>query len=354
MLTSILGLNTEELRALAKQQGEPAYRGSQLAEWIYRHGAHTFEEMTSLTYSLREKLGKRYDVGRSNVAKIQQSRDGVLKLLLEACDGARLETVGLPYADRYSCCVSTQVGCPVGCTFCATGRSGYTRNLSAGEIADQVLSVQEAARNRLLPEDKPDFRVDNVIFMGMGEPLLNYEASVKAIKLLNEEMGIGMRHITLSTIGFVPGIRLLSKEKLQITLAVSLHATTDDLRKKLIPGMARWSIAEIINACLRYIHNTGRRVTFEYCLLNGVNDSDAQAGELAELLQNMNCHVNLIPYNSGGSLSFKSPPVKRTEAFQKIISDAGIEVTRRVQRGAGIDAACGQLRQRMPKEISPA
>ena len=352
MLTTILGLDTEELRSLAQQEGELAYRGNQLAEWIYRRNAHTFDEMTNLTNTLRTRLSKRYEIGRSRVVTTRQSRSGVLKLLLEARDGARVETVGLPYADRFSCCVSTQAGCPIGCVFCATGKSGFTRNLTAGEIVDQVLAVQEAMKNKQLLINNLNYRIDHVTFMGMGEPLLNYAATMKAIQLLNVELDVSMRHITLSTVGFVPGICSLAKEKLQITLAVSLHAPTDELRQQLVPGMVKWSVAEIADACRKYIQQTGRRVTFEYCLLDGVNDGDIKAHELARLLRRMNCHVNLIPYNPVSGLPFRSPPSKRVQAFRRILSAAGIEVTQRVQRGADIDAACGQLRKRMTEGVS--
>jgi 23S rRNA (adenine2503-C2)-methyltransferase len=246
--------------------------------------------------------------------------------------------VGLSYADRFSCCLSTQVGCPVGCVFCATGLGGFSRNLTAGEIVDQVLAVQEAGRTR---------RVDHVVFMGMGEPLLNYEATVKAMRLLNSELGIAMRHLTVSTVGYVPGIHRLAQEKLQVTLAVSLHAPTDDLRRQLIPGMTRWSLAEIIDACREYLQQTGRRVTFEYCLLDGVNDGTKEAQELARLLQGMNCHVNLIPYNPVSGLASYKRPKKSIRAFRGILEGAGIRVTQRVQRGPDINAACGQLRTKV-------
>ncbi len=344
MPVTILGLNREELQALVQQEGEPAYRGSQLAEWIYQRQAHTFEEMTTLTNAMRAQLSRKYEIGRSRVVTAQHSRNGTLKPLLEECDGARVETVGLPYVSRFSCCVSTQVGCPVGCIFCATGLSGYTRNLSAGEIVDQVLAVQEAVRSQPRLIDNPGGRIDHVTFMGMGEPLLNYEATMKAVQLLNEEVGISMRHMTLSTVGFVPGIYLLAKEKLQATLAVSLHAPNDDLRQQLIPGMVKWSVAEIIDACRQYVQQTGRRVTFEYCLLGGINDADTQAYELARLLRGLNCHVNLIPYNPVGGLPFRRPLPGRIRAFREILSTAGVQVTQRVQCGADIDAACGQLR----------
>jgi 23S rRNA (adenine2503-C2)-methyltransferase len=224
------------------------------------------------------------------------------------------------------------VGCPVGCVFCATGLGGFSRNLTAGEIVDQVLAVQEAAGTR----------VDHVVFMGMGEPLLNYEATVKAMRLLNSELSIAMRHLTVSTVGFVPGIRRLAEEKMQATLAVSLHAPTDDLRRQLIPGM-KWSLAEIIDACREYLQQTGRRVTFEYCLLDGVNDGTKEAQELARLLRGMNCHVNLIPYNPVSGLAAYKRPRKSIKAFREVLQGAGIQVTQRMQRGPDIDAACGQL-----------
>ncbi|MFH1169086.1 MAG: 23S rRNA (adenine(2503)-C(2))-methyltransferase RlmN, partial [Chloroflexota bacterium] len=337
-LMSLLGLNTDEMRALVQRQGAPAYRGNQLAEWAYRRGARRLDDMTNLPRSLREQLGREYRVGRSETIAIQHSRDGTMKLLLAMTDGARVETVGLPYADRFSCCLSTQVGCAVGCAFCATGQSGFARNLSAGEMVDQVLAVQEAAQSQ--PETGAA-RIDHVTFMGMGEPLLNYTPTLKALRLLNKELGIAMRHLTVSTAGFVPGIRRLAGETLQATLAVSLHATDDQLRRRLMPGMARWSVAEVLDACREYLQQTGRRVTFEYCLLAGINDGPAEAHGLARLLHGLNCHVNLIPYNPAPGLSFQPTPRQRIVAFRSILEKAGIQVTQRVQRGSDIDAACG-------------
>ncbi len=339
MLKTLLGLNTDELCALVQEYGEPAYRGKQLAEWLYHHGARTFEEMTNLPDKLRAYLSTGYVVGRSETVAIQNSRDGTVKLLLALHDGSKVETVGIPYADRFSCCLSTQVGCPVGCVFCATGMGGYSRNLTAGEIVDQVLAVQEAAENR---------RVDHIVFMGMGEPLLNYEATVKAMRLLNSELGIAMRHLTVSTVGYVPGIRRLAQEKMQVTLAVSLHAPTDDLRRRLVPGM-KWRLAEIMDACREYLQQTGRRLTFEYCLLEGVNDGTAEAQALARLLQRINCHVNLIPYNPVTGLTFHARSRKSIRAFREILEAAGIQVTQRLQRGSDIDAACGQLKTKKQK-----
>jgi len=352
MKAVLLGFDTDELRALAQKEGEPPYRGSQLAEWIYRRGARTLDDMTNLPAGLRTRLAQKYEVGRSEVIGMQQSQDRTLKLLLELYDGARIETVGLPYADRFSCCLSTQVGCPIGCVFCASGLGGFVRNLVPGEIVEQVLAVQETIRTASLPTNARSHDVDHVTIMGMGEPLLNYESTIRAVRLLNKELGISMRHITVSTIGFLPGIVKLAQEKLQITLAVSLHAPTDELRRQLIPGMTRWSVSEIIDASRQYVHLTGRRVTFEYCLLDGVNDSAAEARELARLLRGLNCHVNLIRYNPVSGLPFRASSQAQVRAFREILRGAGIQVTQRLQRGVDIDAACGQLRRRTEKAIN--
>ena len=358
--TTLLGLNTEELGAVAREQGEPTYRGKQLAEWIYRWGVREFAQMTNLPNRLRAQLSDNYQVGRSQLVFARHSRDATVKLLLAMGDGQTVETVGLPYASYFSCCVSTQVGCPVRCAFCATGMSGYTRNLTAGEIVDQVLTVQEAVKSPQPPLASPlsplsisdgegvggeARRVSHVVFMGMGEPLLNYADTVKAVRLFNSELGIGMRHLTVSTVGFVPGIRQLAQERLQITLAVSLHAPNDDLRRRLIPTMIRWDLDEILDACRDYFRQTGRRVTFEYCLLDRVNDGVAEARELAQVLRGLNCHVNLIPYNPVVELGFEAPSAVRVRAFREVLEQAGIPVTQRVQRGADIEAACGQLRR---------
>ncbi|MFC1921488.1 23S rRNA (adenine(2503)-C(2))-methyltransferase RlmN [Chloroflexota bacterium] len=347
MKTILIGLDTAEIRALTREEGEPLYRGTQIAEWIYHHGAKTFDDMSNLPATLREKFAQKFEVGRSKIVTTRHDKDGTMKLLLEMSDGARIETVGLPYADRFSCCLSTQAGCPVGCAFCASGQGSFVRNLSPGEIVEQALSVQELAQSGTIQFNGPGQRIDHVTIMGMGEPLLNYESTLKAVRLLNKEIGIGMRHITVSTVGFVPGILDLAGEKMQITLAISLHAPNDELRKKLIPGMAKWSIAEIINASRKYIRQTGRRITFEYCMINGLNDRDIEARELAQLLTGLNCHVNLIRYNPVPGLPFRAPLQARVQAFRDVLQGAGIQVTQRFQRGAGINAACGQLRRQM-------
>jgi 23S rRNA (adenine2503-C2)-methyltransferase len=339
----LLGLNTEELGLLVQAQGVPRYRGKQVAEWVYQRGAHTIEAMDNLPTQLRARLDANFEVGRGQAVATQRATDGTIKLLLEMADGARVETVGLPYSDRYSCCVSTQVGCAMGCRFCATGVDGFARNLTAGEIVDQVLAVREAAR---LPSVVAAGRIDHVTFMGMGEPLLNYDATLKAIGLLNTELGIGARNLTVSTAGIVPGIVRLAGEKLQVTLAVSLHAPDDRLRSRLMPGLAKWTLADLLNACRTYIGQTGRRITFEYCLLDGINDGEAEAQQLVTVLRGLNCHVNLIPFNNVDGLGFRPSPSDRVRAFRDTLARGSIQVTQRLQRGADIDGACGQLRQR--------
>ncbi len=344
---SLLGLNTNELRELMLGEGEPPYRGSQVAEWLYRHGVRSFDNMSNLPAALKTGLARKYGIGRSKVSAIQQSSDGSVKLLLEMVDGSKVETVGLPYADRFSCCLSTQAGCPVGCIFCASGQEGLVRNLGPGEIVEQVLTVNEMVEAGVVHVSSRKRKIDHVVFMGMGEPLLNYDSTVKAVRLINNEMGIGARNVTVSTVGVVPGILKLAREKLQVTLAVSLHAPHDKLRTRLIPGITKWSINDILNASREYIQQTGRRVTFEYCLLDKINDGVMEARELAKILKGLNCHVNLIRYNPVSSLPFKSSPQKQVRAFREILHSAGIQVTQRLQRGVDIDAACGQLRQHM-------
>ena len=341
----LFGLDNDELRSLAQEEGELPYRGSQIAEWIYRFRARTFDDMSSLPATLRARLAQKYEIGRPKIAAMQQSKDGTIKLLLEMHDGTKIETVGLPYADRYSYCLSTQVGCPIGCVFCASGQSGFVRNLRPREIVEQVLTVQEIMQSGIIPSNSRSHRVDHVTIMGMGEPLLNYESTIKAIRLLNNEIGIGIRHITISTVGIIPGVLNLARENLQITLAVSLHAPNDELRWQLIPGIRKWSITKIINASREYTRLTGRRVSFEYCMLDGLNDGATEARQLGRLLGGLSCHVNLIRYNPVPSLPFRASSQVRVRIFREILRYAGIQVTQRVQRGVDINAACGQLRR---------
>lgn len=342
----LLGMSTAELKLLARKLGEKEFRGKQVSDWLYRQGCREISRMANLPVAFKERLEEDYETGRSKVKKTSLAGDGTFKLLLKPAFGELVEAVGIPYPGRFSCCVSTQIGCPVGCAFCATGGSGFKRNLSAGEIVDQVLTVGEVAvKEKLLAADS---RVSHVVFMGMGEPLLNYEATLAAVRLVNGEFNIGMRNITLSTIGYVPGIYRLAGENLQLTLAVSLHAADDALRRKLVPGMTRYTLQEIVDACKHYFRETKRRVTFEYCLLKDVNDGQADAARLAAMLQGLSCHVNVIPFNSYKGSVFHASEGARIAAFCRVLEEADIAVTQREQRGEGIEAACGQLRRQVP------
>jgi 23S rRNA (adenine2503-C2)-methyltransferase len=342
----LLGMSTADLKLLAVELGEKEFRGKQVADWLYRQGCREISRMANLPVDFKTKLEEGYEVGRSLVKKTSKSKDGTFKLLLKPAFGELVEAVGIPYQGRFSCCVSTQIGCPVGCEFCATGASGFKRNLSAGEMVDQVLTVGEVAiKEKLLAAD---CRVSHVVFMGMGEPLLNYEATLAAVRLVNGEFNIGMRNITLSTIGYVPGIYRLAGENLQLTLAVSLHAADDALRRKLVPGMTRYTLQEIVDACKHYFRETKRRVTFEYCLLKDVNDGQADAARLAAMLQGLSCHVNVIPFNSFKGGDFNASEAARIATFCRVLEEADIAVTQREQRGEGIEAACGQLRRQVP------
>ncbi|MSQ26281.1 MAG: 23S rRNA (adenine(2503)-C(2))-methyltransferase RlmN [Dehalococcoidia bacterium] len=341
---ALAGMTLAELRALARELREAEYRGGQIADWVYRRCVNSIEEMTNLPSAFRERLAEECTVGLPEVAATQRSKDGTIKLLLRMADGNTVESVYLPYEDRISCCISSQVGCPVRCAFCATGLSGYARNLTPGEVVGQVLRMQQTARTGT-PAGEESPRISHVVFMGMGEPLFNYDTTMKSLGLLNREVGLAMRRMTVSTVGFVPGIRRLTVDQPQITLAISLHAPNDVLRKRLIPTMHQWGVAEIMDACREYVAATNRRVTFEYCLLDGVNDGTAEAEELAALLQGLLCHVNLIPYNAVGGTGFRAPSAQRVKDFYGVLSQAGLRVTQRVQRGADVDAACGQLRR---------
>lgn len=333
--TVLTGLTRPELLALAERLGQPAYRGRQLAQWLYARGARSFDEMTDLPAALRARLAEEAVTGRSEILLRQESRDGTVKLLLRYADGKEIETVVLPYADRTSVCISSQVGCPVGCVFCATATMGFARNLTAGEMVDQVLTAREQA---------PGGRLTHVVVMGMGEPLLNYENLVQALRLMHEEMGLSYRHLTVSTSGHVPGIRRLAEEGLPVTLALSLHAPNDPLRSSLIPLSRKWGVDAVMEAVRDYTEKTGRRVTLEYLLLARVNDEEEHARELGRLVRGMISHVNLIPWNPAETFSrFDAPSHNRIRRFREVLEGCGVTVTQRVERGQDIAAACGQL-----------
>ncbi len=333
---ALLGLSTAALSALAVELGEPAFRGRQLADWLYRQGVSEVGAMTNLPGALRQRLAAGWSIGRAPIAAAQESRDGTRKLLLELADGARIETVGLPYADRASVCLSSQTGCAVGCVFCATGYLGAGRNLRAGELVDQVLTVQEQLQRR----------VTHVVYMGMGEPLLNLDEVVQSVHLLHEEVGVAQRNMTISTVGLPAQIDRLAAADLSVTLAVSLHAAEDGLRRSLIPTTAqRWTVDEVVAAARRYATVTGRRLTFEIVLLAGVNDQPTHAAAVARVLRRGE-HVNLIPYNAVGEARFRRPAGEAIRAFRAVLEAAGLAVTQRQTRGRDIAGACGQLRAR--------
>lgn len=332
----LYGLNRAELSSICDQLGQPAFRGKQIADWLYRSGARSFDCMTNLPAALRDKLNQTSTITRSEIVKRSESADKTAKYLLKMADGQTIESVLLPYPDRISVCVSTQIGCPVGCVFCATAMCGFVRNLSAGEIVDQVSALQQQAGRR----------VTHVVMMGMGEPLLNFDNVIKALRLLNDELGIGMRKMTVSTVGIAPAIDRLRDLDLQITLAVSLHAPDDDLRRRLIPIADKYPLVTLMHSCREYTQHTKRKITFEYLMLADVNDSPRQAIELAALLQHTLCNVNLIPFNEVEGLPYRRPNRAAIEAFRKVLEDNAIEVTQRMERGRPISAACGQLRRR--------
>lgn len=325
--TVLVGMTTQRLETFAKQLGEPKYRGGQLAMWIYRKAVITFDAMTDLPKAFRERLQEIAVINPLQVVDVKVTSDGTTKYLSQLPDGEAVEFVFIPHSDWDTICVSTQVGCPIGCRFCASGKS-FSRNLTAGEIVGQVL----VARRRKNP---------NIVFMGMGEPLLNFDNLVKAIKLLNREVGIGARRMTVSTVGIIQGIRKLAQIGMQVNLAVSLHAPNDELRNKLIPAKLP-PIAEVIKACWEYFQVTKRRITFEYVLLKGVNDKVEHAVELARLLKGLPCHINLIPYNPTVD-EFERPSEFAIEKFRQILADKGIPVTVRQEHGTEIQGACGQL-----------
>lgn len=332
------GSSLLELEELMAHFGEPRYRAKQLYDWIYRQAVQDVQQMTNLPAALRQKLSV-YSILPLAFVKTRRSVDGTVKFLLRAQDGSLIETVMIPEEDRTTVCVSSQVGCAMGCIFCATGQGGFIRNLTAREMVGQVLAVRQAEGRR----------ITNVVYMGMGEPLLNYEEVLKSIRILNDQrgLGIGIRHITVSTCGIVPGIRRLAGEGLQLVLAVSLHSADDKQRARLMPVASRYPLGELIEACRYYLEKTGRRVTFEYALIAGVNDTLQAARDLVELLSGLQCHVNLIPVNPVAGAGLERSSLQRIEEFARRLEQAGISVTVRKERGTDIEAACGQLRGKL-------
>ena len=346
----LLGLGVADLEAWARCQGQPSFRGRQLHDWIYSHGARSLEAVTVLPRAWREQLLQGPEpIGRSRELHRSVSRDGTVKLLLGTADGLSLETVGIPSGDRLTVCVSSQVGCPMACRFCATGKGGLQRSLHLHEIVDQVLWVREVMGRR----------PSHVVFMGMGEPLLNVEAVLAAIDCLCTDLAMAQRQITLSTVGVPAALPSLAERALerlgraQFTLAVSLHAPDQGLRERLIPTARAYPLEALLEDCRHYVARTGRRVSFEYILLGGVNDQPRHAEALAGLLRGFQSHVNLIAYNPIQEEDFRRPAPAAVEAFRQALHQRRIAVSVRASRGLDADAACGQLRRRLAGEPVP-
>ena len=335
-MDNIFDWSYDELKEWFKGKGEGAFRAKQVLDYLYK-GAESFEDMKNLNGSSKEKLKEAFVIHIPQVIDKRVSKDGTVKMLLALQDGNIIETVVMKYVYGYSVCVSSQVGCAMGCSFCASTKGGMVRNLLAGEILGQVLAASKEAGERM----------SHVVLMGSGEPLDNFENVLKFLELVNMKEGLGLSHrnITLSTCGLVDRIRELADMKLQITLAISLHAVTDDKRREIMPIARRWSIAEILDSVRYYMDTTGRRVSFEYSLVNGVNDSLEDAYALAALLRGMKTHVNLIPVNVIKEMLFRPSQNKAVESFRNALDSRGIEATVRREMGSDIDAACGQLRR---------
>lgn len=343
-MKNLLDYNMEELSNWLKENGESAFRAKQVFSWIYK-GVFSFAEMKNIPKLLQEKLSENFKIYIPEVVEVYKSElDGTKKMLLELEDGNLIESVIMKYKHGNTICVSTQVGCRMGCKFCASTIEGRVRNLTSGEILSEVLRATEIEGER----------ISNIVLMGSGEPLDNYDNVIKFLKEVNAEYGlnIGQRHITLSTCGLVPKIRDLANEGLNVTLAISLHATSDEKRRVIMPIANKYSISEILDECRNYIDKTNRRVTFEYSLVKDVNDGKEDAKELAKLLKGILCHVNLIPVNEIKENSFKRSSEKTIEDFAKILKDANIEATVRREMGSDINAACGQLRRSYIKNKS--
>ncbi|PVE18246.1 23S rRNA (adenine(2503)-C(2))-methyltransferase RlmN [Clostridium perfringens] len=337
-MKNILDFTLEELKEWMKENGESAFRAKQIFDWIYKKEVFNFEEMKNISKALIGKLSENFYIGIPEVIDyLSSSEDGTRKILLGLGDGNIIECVIMRYKYGNSICVSTQIGCRMGCKFCASTLEGMVRNLTAGEILSEVLIGQ-----KLLGE-----RISNIVLMGSGEPLDNYDNVMKFLELVNADYGlnIGQRHITLSTCGLVPKIREMADKEMQVTLAISLHAVSDEKRKTIMPIANKYSISEILDACNYYIEKTGRRITFEYSLVSGVNDTKEDAKSLGRLLKGMLCHVNLIPVNEIKENEFKKSTKKDIETFLNTLKAYGVEATVRREMGSDINAACGQLRR---------
>lgn len=342
-MINLYDLSHDELVALLKSWGQPKYRAQQVWEWLYKKYAQTYDEMTNLPQTLRDKLTAETKLALPEPIFTQFSSDGFTKkVLFKLPDGQFIETVLMRYDKRNTICMSSQAGCAMGCVFCATGQMGFFRNLTVAEIVGQYTYF-----GRELAEEGE--RITNVVMMGMGEPLHNYDQTLTAVDRMIDSTGIdlGARKITISTVGLIPAIRKYADEQRQTPLAVSLHAATDEERDKLIPINRKWPIADLMDTCRYYIDKTGRRLTFEWALIRGENDTVAQAEKLGQLVQGMLCHVNLIPLNPTKGYDGQPSDHGRVQAFMDKLAEYGVSSTVRVRRGIDIQAGCGQLRDRV-------
>ncbi len=330
------GMSLEELEKLMSELGATKFRAKQIHNWIYTKSVSTVDEMTNLSKDFREQLKGIASVTETKIKVKQTSKDGTLKYLVEYPDGECVETVLMRFDNRanLTACVSSQVGCAVNCSFCATGKGGFKRNLDYKEIIEQVLTIQRDT----------GLKVTNIVFMGQGEPLLNLDNVLKALEIFNNDFQIGARRITISTSGIIPGINRLAEMDLQSTLAISLHAPNHKLRSEIMPIENRYPLDELKKALLNYVEKTGRRITIEYILIHKFNDTFEVAKELAHWLKDLKCNINLIPYNSVIENDYKKPSSSDIMKFKYLLEHSGKKVTVRLERGADIDAACGQLR----------
>lgn len=343
-MININELTEQELSEYIESLGEKKFHAKQIYKWLHKVNVESFDEMTDISKSLREKLKENTYIDVLEIITVQKSKDGTHKFLIKLHDNNAIESVFMRYNHGNTLCVSSQVGCKMGCSFCASTKDKFRRSLLASEIEGQIIAVQKYMNEK----------ISNVVYMGIGEPLDNYDNVVKSIKQINNPngLGIGARHLSLSTSGIVPNIYRLADEKIQATLSISLHAVSDEKRKEIMPVAKKYSLKELLDACRYYIMQTGRRISFEYALIFGVNDTKEDAIALIKLLRGMIAHVNLIPVNEIKERDFKKSTENNIENFMNILNSAGIVTTVRRELGKDIDAACGQLRQRYLEEIN--
>ena len=348
MKPNIKDLSLQELEARLAQLGQPSYRAKQIWQWLFHKRATSFVEMTNLCASLRGQLDEQFSISRLEIVRKAKSRDGTVKFLFGLGDGENIESVLIPETKRLTLCISTQAGCGFGCAFCATAVLGLKRNLGASEILDQILEVGRALHphSALSLEGRgQERRITHVVLMGMGEPLANYQQTLRALQVMTDTnwgLGFSSRRITLSTVGLVPQIRKLMDET-QVNLAISLHAANDTLRGELMPVNRKYSLAELMDCCRALPIPRRKRITFEYVLLRGVNDSIEDARQLCRLLAGIRCKVNVIPFNPHPGSRFQRPAALEVERFQQVLHEHGIQINVRRPRGDDIQAACGQL-----------